>query len=119
MPSPDVETTYRAEHDRLVNALKDHPGKKADLLLADVHRSFRTWNQRSVELRAMLQYGETDDEMQIELMQNIRPPVARDQYVSTLDSGLSAYLAAMGALIDDAGEPQLAYESKQPLPGDE
>jgi hypothetical protein len=91
-----------AEYERLTDALDKHPGTLADRLMSDIQRACTTWLQRSLELRALVQHGETDDEMQIELMQNVRPPTARDNYVAALDSTLNAYLAAMGALIDVA-----------------
>jgi len=102
MSSSDEQEAYRAEYERLETLLRNHPGKKADQLMADVQRTFRPWYQRSVELRALLQYGETDDNMQTELMRNIPPTDARDQYVGALDSALSAYLGAMGTVIDVA-----------------
>lgn len=99
MSEEDAES-YRAEYERLVSELKEHPGTKADEMMKDVQRAFATWHQRSRELHAVLHHGETDDDMQTELMQNVRPPEARDQYMRALDSALSAYLGAMGALID-------------------
>ncbi len=102
MTSTDEQEAHRAEYERLQLSLKNHPGKKADQLMADVQRTFRPWYQRSVELRALLHHGETDENMQNELMRNIPPLDAREQYVGALDSTLSAYLAAMGTVIDVA-----------------
>lgn len=101
MTTPDAEA-YRAEFERLEAELKAHPGTKADQMAKDVERAFVTWHQRSRELHAVLHYGETDEDMQTELMQNVRPPVAREQYMRALDSALNAYLGAMGTLIDVA-----------------
>lgn len=99
---PPDDGAHAAEYERLTAALNTHPGALADRMMSDVQRAFRTWYQRSRELRALVQYGETDEEMQAEWMQNVRPPAARDQYTSALDSTLNAYLGAMGALIDVA-----------------
>ncbi|WP_105036814.1 hypothetical protein [Cryobacterium aureum] len=102
MTSMDEQEAHRAEYERLQKMLKNHPGKKADQLMADVQRTFRPWYQRSVELRALLHHGETDENMQNELMRNIPPLDGREQYVGALDSALIAYLGAMGAVIDVA-----------------
>lgn len=100
--SIDEEDARHAEYERLKKMLKDHPGKKADQLMEDVQRTFRPWYQRSRELRTLLHYGETDDNMQSELMRNVPPLDVRDRYVGALDSALNAYLGAMGTVIDVA-----------------
>lgn len=96
------ESAYRVGYERLTKEIQAHAGVKADRMMQDVQRSFRTWHQRSTELRALLHHAETDEDMQVELMQNVRPQIARDRYVSDIDSALNAYLGAMGALIDVA-----------------
>lgn len=123
MTSADDQEADRAEFERLEKSLTDHPGTKADQLMADVQRTFRPWYQRSVELRALLHFGETDEDMQNELMRNVPPLDAREQYVGALDSALSAYLAAMGAVIDVArrvagklGNPFEEAYRKQSMP---
>lgn len=91
-----------AEYERLTAALDEHAGTVADGMIRDVIRAFQTWHHRANELRSLLHHGETDVMMQAELMQNMHAPTARDEYIRALDSTISAYLAAMGALIDVA-----------------
>jgi hypothetical protein len=116
MALDEGEAHWKNPHIEEIRELDDqitsHAGGVAYARITELSRSYQTWFTACGRLRDTLKVGETDREMGMELMQNVRPPDKRDAYVAELDSKLQAFLASMVALVDITRKELSHYEGE-------
>jgi hypothetical protein len=97
---PQDGADIQAQVEVLEAELKAHPGYEAKIRWDELTRSWNVFGQTMQELVLLLIYGETDEDMIVELFQNVHPPAKRDAYLHTLDVKLESATAALSALVD-------------------
>jgi hypothetical protein len=77
-----------------------HPGKIARLRWDEVGRSHAVWSRNTQELMALLQAGENQEDLIAELVQNVRAPLIRNEFLAQLDQRLHNMTASAVSLVD-------------------
>lgn len=80
--------------------ISQHPARRTHSRLRDLQRVLQVWNSYSLMLSQLLHELETSEEAAVELMRNVGDTSVRDQIVLSLDQGLIAYVAGLGAVVD-------------------
>jgi hypothetical protein len=84
-------------------AIEGHPGLRSARRLKDLERVFAAWSAFSIALSGVLQKCETDEATIVELViRNIGDTSKQVEITNVLDQATIAYVAAIGALIDQA-----------------
>jgi len=82
-------------------AIANHPGYIAYEAIGGLIRSLRyVFVPNWLDLLQLLEHAATDEKLAIELVQNVRPPIIRDQFMSILTRRLHNYLASGVSLAD-------------------
>lgn len=82
--------------------INQHPAKRTHNRLRDLGRILQVWNSYSMMLSQLLRALETSEEASAELMKNVGDTSGQDRIVLSLDQGLIAYVAGLGAVVDHA-----------------
>ncbi|WP_295850384.1 hypothetical protein [uncultured Microbacterium sp.] len=82
--------------------INHHPANKVFGRVRDLGRVLKAWHMYSRMLTELLEAIETSDEVAMELVRNVGDTSGREQIVLTLDQGIVAYVAGLGAVIDHA-----------------
>lgn len=88
------------EIEALQAQLDAHPGKMARLRWDELGRSHAVWARNTQELVALLQAGENQEDLIAELVQNVRAPLIRNEYLAQLDQRLHNMTASAVSLVD-------------------
>lgn len=91
---------WQAQHERLERELREHPGQVARRRWDELGRVQMIWVRNTDELLALLQALHVDEELKVELIQNVRPPLGREEIMGQLDQKLHNMLAAATSLVD-------------------
>ncbi|MEP7247900.1 MAG: hypothetical protein ABI885_30015 [Gammaproteobacteria bacterium] len=75
-------------------------GQRARLAWDGVDRTLAVHERNSTELDTLLEAIETDKDVALELFQNVRPPVERDEILGLLDQRLHNFAASAASLVD-------------------
>lgn len=112
----EVPTEKESEVTRIASVTRSEAGsrlREAERLLAE-HPAYHVYReclalQRSIEavflpnlreLLALLEQAATDEQLAIELVQNVRPPVVRERFQALVTQRLHNYLASTTSLVD-------------------
>lgn len=77
-----------------------HPGAVARDRMLELKRAFDIWAPNCQELRLLLRVAETNEDVIVHLMQNVREPTVRDKFIREFDSALQAFVGSAVALVD-------------------
>lgn len=106
----DAWAEHAAQVSEAKRRLDESPGQVAWLRWQEVRRSVGVFQRNAAELLAVLNAGESDQELIPELFQNVRPPLVRDEYFARLDQRLHNTLAAAVSLVDHTRRLVNEYE---------
>lgn len=94
------DTETKAQYDQLVRDRDAHPEYLLHQAWRSLWRSFDVYTDNMQDLQRLLDAARENEQLQVELFQNVRPPVVRDAYVRALDKNLHNALAAAVSLVD-------------------
>jgi hypothetical protein len=99
----------------LEERIKAHPGTEFVQRREELARGVAVWGSNTKELMRHIRLAETNEELQMELMQNLHDPAIRDRYMAKLDQKLHNALAAVVSLVEQTRPFLKHYEEKSPL----
>ncbi|MFC3495446.1 hypothetical protein [Glycomyces rhizosphaerae] len=85
---------------QLRRQLAVHPGKIADDRRSEITRSCDVFFRNMKELHGLVVAAETDQELALELIQNVRPPDVADEFYGRLDQRLQNMISSAVALVE-------------------
>ena len=94
----DNGTEMRAEVERIEAQLRHHPGRRAYSQVVDLERAWNTHRNASTNIIALVQAGETDEAMAVDLIH--WQDDKRTAFLGASDAALHAYVGALSSLID-------------------
>ena len=89
-----------AQLKRLQDEHERHPGTVAHRRWEELRRMHETWFRNAQELRRLLLAAKNDEKLKLELIQNVREPVVRKEFMAALDQRLFNLISASIALVD-------------------
>lgn len=93
---------YADKIDALGAQIRRHPANKAYERARDLGRVLQVWHRYSRMLTDLLGELENSEEAAVELIRNVGDMSAQESIIVSLDQGLVAYVAGLGAVIDHA-----------------
>ena len=99
----------------LEERIKVHPGTLFVQRREELARGVAVWGSNTKELMRHIRLAETNEELQVELMQNLHDPAVRDRYMAKLDQKLHNALAAVVSLVEQTRPFLKHYEASSPL----
>lgn len=98
----DSGETWQDELERLRRELRDHPGTVAKQKWGELRRTIDLHQRNLVELEQVIAAPSENPALAIELIQNVAPPVVRDEYWAAMDQRLHNALASAVTVVDRA-----------------
>lgn len=90
--------------------ISEDPGHASEVRWGGLRRSLAVHDRNSRDLGSLLDAVATSDEIGIEMFQNTRPPVVREEVEALLDQRLHNYVASTASLIDHTRRLMSRYE---------
>jgi hypothetical protein len=97
MSNPDP---HRAQLDDLQRRIQEHPAHVEYWRCQGLKQTLNVFQVNAGELMALLEQAATDAELAMELVQNVRPPEARDAFRLAVLRELHNYVASAMTLVD-------------------
>jgi hypothetical protein len=98
-PRDDRPALWREAFD-LERQIKGHASQPIVDGLNIIGRAADIFLRNTIELRQLLEAAVRSDELAAELFQNVRPPVARVEFLAQVDQRLHNYVAALKSLVE-------------------
>ena len=95
--------------------IKLHEGTLFVQRRKELARGVAVWGSNTKELMRHIRLAETNEQLQMELMQNLHDPAVRDRYMAKLDQKLHNALASVVSLVDQTRPFLARYEEDSPL----
>jgi hypothetical protein len=87
--------------EELQKEIESHPGFKANVAWNDHHRIYEgVYRPNRRQLLELIEKPNFDDNLSVEMMQNVRPPIERERYINEFLRLLHNYLASEFSLVD-------------------
>jgi len=100
--------------DEIEAELARHPGKIAHDEWQNLARVFYDiYHKNRKELIKLLEEPSKNDELSIELIQNVRPPIVREAYTNEVLRSLFNYLSSLSSLVDASMRLTRKYSDEQ------
>lgn len=99
-PPDAVGDSLRPQLDPILAEMKNHPGSEIIRSWQALHAMWSVHELNTTELCTLIDNIASDPMLAIEMVQNVRPPVVRQQLTAQIDQKLHNYVASSASLIE-------------------